>query len=70
MGEWLQQGWLYLLAFAGALASILSLRKNVIELKAILSKPEEEQNTRIAENAEFIKLLKDERKDYLDNVNH
>ena len=69
MGEWLQQGWIYLLAFAGGLAAILSLRKSVIELKNILSKPKEEQDIKIAENSEFIKMLKEERQEYLDNVN-
>lgn len=39
-------------------------------MKDILTKPEKEQNKRIAETEDFIKLLKDERQDYLNNVKH
>ena len=66
--EWLQQGWVYLLAFAGALGALLNLSKNLKEVKEMLNKPKKEQDDKIAENAEFIKLLKEERKEYLNNV--
>ena len=36
----------------------------------MLNKPKKEQDDKIAENAEFIKLLKEERQDYLNNVIH
>ena len=40
------------------------------KVKDLLEKPQKEQDAKIAENAEFIKLLKEERQEYLDNVTH
>ncbi len=66
--EWIKQSWLYIAAVGGGLTVLISLSKNLSLIKEILTKPEKEQNAKIEEQGAFIKLLKDERQEYLDNV--
>ena len=66
--EWIKQSWIYILAFAGILSALISFSKNLKTIKDILQKPEQLQNEKIEEQGSFIKLLKDERQQYLDNV--
>ena len=68
--EWIKQSWLYIAAIGGGLTVLLNLSKNLSQVKELLTKPEREQNARIAETEDFIKLLKDERQQYLNNVKH
>ena len=68
--EWIKQSWIYIAAIGGGLTVLLNLSKNLSQVKELLTKPEREQNKRIAETEDFIKLLKDERQDYLNNVKH
>lgn len=49
MIEWLQQGWVYLLALSAGLAALLSLIKSVNEIKTMINKPNEIQNAKIKE---------------------
>lgn len=68
--EWVKQSWVYIAAIGGGLTVLLNLSKNLSQVKELLTKPEREQNKRIAETEEFINLLKDERQQYLNNVKH
>lgn len=68
--EWIKTSWLYIAAVGGGLTVLLNLSKSLQQVKDILSKPEQEQNSRIAETESFINMLKDERQQYLDNVDH
>lgn len=68
--EWIKQSWIYIAAIGGGLTVLLNLSKNLSQVKELLTKPEREQNARIAETEDFIKLLKDERQQYLNNVKH
>ena len=68
--EWIKQSWLYIAAIGGGLTVLMNLSKNISQLKEILTKPERDQNEKIAENTAFIQLLKEERQEYLDNVKH
>ena len=68
--EWIKQSWVFLAAIGGGLTVLMNLSKNLSQVKEILTKPERDQNAKIAENSAFIQLLKDERQEYLDNVKH
>ena len=68
--EWVKQSWVYIATIGGGLTVLINLSKNLSQVKELLTKPEREQNARIAETEEFIKMLKDERQDYLNNVKH
>lgn len=66
--QWLEQSWLYVVAFGVGISAIINLSKNMKAVKDMLTKPEQEQNEKIEQNASFIKLLKEEREEYLANV--
>ena len=66
--QWLEQSWLYIVAFGVGISAIINLSKNMKAVKDMLTKPEQEQNEKIEQNASFIKLLKEEREEYLANV--
>ena len=54
MIEWLQQGWGYALAASAGLAALISLFKNIGEIKKKLNEPNEKQDKRISELEETI----------------
>jgi len=68
--EWIKTSWVYILAFGSGFAAILNLSKNIKALIEKLSEPEKKQDERIKQNEDFIKLLKDEREDYLKSMKH
>ena len=54
MIEWLQQGWGYALAASAGLAALISLFKNIGEIKKKLNEPNEKQDKRISDLEETI----------------
>ena len=54
MIEWLQQGWGYALAASAGLAALISLFKNIGEIKKKLNEPNEKQDKRISDLEEAI----------------
>ena len=54
MIEWLQQGWGYALAASAGIAALISLFKNIGEIKKKLNEPNEKQDKRISDLEETI----------------
>lgn len=54
MIEWLQQGWGYVLAASAGIAALISLFKNIGEIKKKLNEPNEKQDKRISDLEETI----------------
>lgn len=54
MIEWLQQGWGYALAASAGIAALISLFKNIGEIKKKLNEPNEKQDKRILDLEETI----------------
>ena len=54
MIEWLQQGWGYALAASAGIAALISLFKNIGEIKKKLNVPNEKQDKRISDLEETI----------------
>ena len=68
--EWIKTSWVYIVAFAGGLTLLLNLSKNISQVKEILTKPEREQNARLSEIENFMKMFHKDKVDYLNNVQH
>ena len=54
MIEWLQQGWGYAIAASAGIAALISLFKNIGEIKKKLNEPNEKQDKRISDLEETI----------------
>lgn len=54
MIEWLQQGWGYAIAASAGIAALISLFKNIGEIKKKLNEPNEKQDKRISDLEEAI----------------
>lgn len=54
MIEWLQQGWGYAIAASAGIAALISLFKNIGEIKKKLNEPNEKQDKRISDLEEEI----------------
>ena len=61
---------MYLVAIAGGVTVLINLSKNLSQIKDILTKPEREQNARISEIENFMKMFHEDKVNYLNNVQH
>ena len=59
--EWIKQSWIYVLAFGSGLGAILSLSKNIKELKDKLEAPQKAQDAKIAALEEKVEQIQDGR---------
>ena len=62
--KWLETGWGYLLIIAAGIGSIMTLSKNIKDIKDKIVQPEKEQDERIKKVEDYIDYLKDGRPEY------
>ena len=59
--QWLEQSWVYLAFFAGAIVTIRGLFKNIKEIKEKLEAPQRAQDERITQLEERVEQIQDGR---------